>query len=1101
MPPESVDPSMPCALRRLAPLPLAFLVALLPATARAAPGDLLFEYLPFSTIAPQDIAYDPAADCFWVTALLDDRIYKYSSDLRRELETIPSPFTTFEFQTGIAYNSLDDTLLVTSATSGRVIELLKDGTPTERVVPIPFDPSVPAGRVTVRSLVFDAQGNGGQGSLYAVESLGTAIYEFTLDGTLIRVLSHPEDPDGFPGEGRHASAAGFEVIRGTAPPGGVGGEILGYYVTGVRRSENRLLRLDADGSYTGVALSLNAAGGSVSSVLRHRFPDPTGGPPLDALICVVESNARFAVLEAGEPEFREIFGLECTASGRSVRAWWSSRQRYDRVEVFDGCEVLAVLPGDATSWEADLDTDGIYALGVRAVRGESASEVGPCVVVIGAGQILRARAVGGAFPVDLASDGSGLLLASDAFDRQLLVFDASLEGEPLGVVPLDPAFVAEDELVSGLSAGPEPGTFFVYNTSRHTLGVTDFTGEVTRVVEVALPNIDEDFDPEDPEDEPDLGVVLGMAFDPGGGGGGGALWLVEGVRDRIYQVDRAGNLLREIPSPYLSVERPPVEDVFATFTSGVSLVPGRPDLLWVTGGTFRDFRQRWIALLDVEAGAIVPGSEITTEALRVESGVGSFAVEAVAGGDGAARLFALALAGERSVLAELAHEAPAAPAPTYLACRLQNHASDVELTFINNGPYDAVEVLRDCEVMAVLAGAATSFVDRDVPPGLHEYAVRGVAGGLPGAGGRPGDAARCSVRVGAGAVLQREISYPARSPQQLARDPVDGSFFVAVNWPGDERKVYHFDRNLQFLDERESVIDPSRQIATIAVRAPPGAERLLVYVSWVQPVPLGEVATQRFFLVSETLAGELFDEVEIFPPRPTNGFITFPTGLSWDAESDTFFYLERNSKTFVRIDPDGGEIDRFPHPSPPFQNFVFNLGLTVSRARRTLFFTTAGEADHEITWVREMDFDGNLTGASIPLSGIGNEVRDIEIVGDESSGGELIAAGTGSFWELLRVKAFPAVPAPFLRGDADDDGALTLTDAVAILAHLFRGGSEPACLDGADADDSGRLSITDAIAVLNRLFRGAAALPAPYPEPGQDPTPDGLGCRQGESPP
>ena len=44
-------------------------------------------------------------------------------------------------------------------------------------------------------------------------------------------------------------------------------------------------------------------------------------------------------------------------------------------------------------------------------------------------------------------------------------------------------------------------------------------------------------------------------------------------------------------------------------------------------------------------------------------------------------------------------------------------------------------------------------------------------------------------------------------------------------------------------------------------------------------------------------------------------------------------------------------------------------------------------------------------------------------------------------------------------------------------------------------DDDGRIGLTDAIVVLNHLFRGAGPLPAPYPQAGQDPTGDGLGCR------
>ena len=406
------------------------------------------------------------------------------------------------------------------------------------------------------------------------------------------------------------------------------------------------------------------------------------------------------------------------------------------------------------------------------------------------------------------------------------------------------------------------------------------------------------------------------------------------------------------------------------------------------------------------------------------------------------------------------------------------------LNFSNNGPYDSSEVLRDCELIASLAGDAVGFVDEAVAPGIHEYGVRGIRGGIAS------ETISSSVRVGIGAVLQRSMSWPARSPQQLTRDPVDGSFYACVNWYGEERKVYHYDAGFRFLDERDSVVEAGRQIATLAIRAPSRTERLLYYITWLQPVPLGEVDTQRFFLASETLAGQPYDQVEIVPPVPENGFIIYPTGLTWDSISDSFFYLERNSRTFLRIDTEGNELGRFPHPEPPYQNFVFNLGLAVNEQDRTLLFTTSAYGDHGITKVLEMNFEGNLTGFELPLTGLGNEIRDIELYGRE-----LVAIGSGSFSELLRIKFTDTLPAPFLRGDADTSGEVNLTDAIYLLGYLFQGVEAPACLDSGDFDDDGRITLTDAILTLNYLFRGGIPPAAPFPGTGQDPTADGLQCR------
>ena len=47
----------------------------------AAPGDLL-GFLPFTTLAPQDIAYDTKDDVYWVTGFLSSLISRYSNDLK-----------------------------------------------------------------------------------------------------------------------------------------------------------------------------------------------------------------------------------------------------------------------------------------------------------------------------------------------------------------------------------------------------------------------------------------------------------------------------------------------------------------------------------------------------------------------------------------------------------------------------------------------------------------------------------------------------------------------------------------------------------------------------------------------------------------------------------------------------------------------------------------------------------------------------------------------------------------------------------------------------------------------------------------------------------
>ena len=75
----------------------------------------------------------------------------------------------------------------------------------------------------------------------------------------------------------------------------------------------------------------------------------------------------------------------------------------------------------------------------------------------------------------------------------------------------------------------------------------------------------------------------------------------------------------------------------------------------------------------------------------------------------------------------------------------------------------------------------------------------------------------------------------------------------------------------------------------------------------------------------------------------------------------------------------------------------------------------------------------------------------------------------------------------FIRGDANQDRGVDISDSVFLLSYLFYGGTAPACDDAADANNDAGIDLADPIFVLNYLFQGAAQPPAPYPAPGLDP--------------
>lgn len=81
----------------------------------------------------------------------------------------------------------------------------------------------------------------------------------------------------------------------------------------------------------------------------------------------------------------------------------------------------------------------------------------------------------------------------------------------------------------------------------------------------------------------------------------------------------------------------------------------------------------------------------------------------------------------------------------------------------------------------------------------------------------------------------------------------------------------------------------------------------------------------------------------------------------------------------------------------------------------------------------------------------------------------------------------------FLRGDVNLDRERDISDPVRTLTHLFKSDTQILCLDAADANDDGALDVSDAVFTLHWLY--ASGKPPPEPEEwGPDPTPDKLCC-------
>jgi hypothetical protein len=85
-------------------------------------------------------------------------------------------------------------------------------------------------------------------------------------------------------------------------------------------------------------------------------------------------------------------------------------------------------------------------------------------------------------------------------------------------------------------------------------------------------------------------------------------------------------------------------------------------------------------------------------------------------------------------------------------------------------------------------------------------------------------------------------------------------------------------------------------------------------------------------------------------------------------------------------------------------------------------------------------------------------------------------------------------PSHFVRGDADGNGELDISDSIFSLLHLFAGRAAPDCVKAADVNGDGIVDISDITYELRFLFLGGPAPESPFPACGPDPTSDELTC-------
>ena len=173
--------------------------------------------------------------------------------------------------------------------------------------------------------------------------------------------------------------------------------------------------------------------------------------------------------------------------------------------------------------------------------------------------------------------------------------------------------------------------------------------------------------------------------------------------------------------------------------------------------------------------------------------------------------------------------------------------------------------------------------------------------------------------------------------------------------------------------------------------------------------------------------------------------------------------------------------------SQPVRGFQFDVtGFTIAGISGGL----SEEAGFDIFFSENRVLGFSMQGDSVPhTDGTLLVITVGEILSDEACLDNVILAGPGgTALDVLDAECaslqVQADETSFIRGDANDDSMVNLTDAIFILSHLFMGGQGPSCLAAADSTGNRSLDLSDSVFLLNFLFNGGDAPPAPFPECG-----------------
>ncbi|MBT5738634.1 MAG: hypothetical protein HN891_00700 [Planctomycetes bacterium] len=407
-------------------------------------------------------------------------------------------------------------------------------------------------------------------------------------------------------------------------------------------------------------------------------------------------------------------------------------------------------------------------------------------------------------------------------------------------------------------------------------------------------------------------------------------------------------------------------------------------------------------------------------------------------------------------------------APTGFGCVATS--GDVVLSWTNTDDYDTLSLTRDGALLALLPGTTNSFTDPAQPHGPHNYELTANLGEAS-----TSSTASCSEEVPS-TPQNISCSLAGGSTVQLAWDlPAAGDFISLTRNGAPIGSLAGSDT---------STTDnpgPGTYEYCLVVNIGNGTGATTC-CTIVVPQPLSGIACST---IGDGNAlswsnGEAYDLIQISRDGVLVGFV------GGTEESYTDLPLEAGTYSYEVVATLAGS-----------QTAPITCSVTILPAPINLSCTFFGAPIH-------LNWENTATYSTIHIER--NGVLISSIPGSATSTIDVVPAqGTYTYniWAehadgITTSTTCSGFVKTFLRGDANSDTHCDIADGIWVLNWLFVNGAEPTCFDSADFDDNGIVTIGDAMLMIFYYLHadGTPLIPpaAPYPDAGLDPTDDVLDC-------